>query len=102
MKKLLLSFAAISLSLSLLAQAPQMFSYQAVIRDMTGTLVTSAPVGMQISILQGSVSGTAVFVETHNATSNANGVVSLQIGGGTAVSGTISGIDWSAGPYFIQ
>ena len=57
---------------------------------------------VKVSILQGSVSGTAVYTETQTATSNANGLVTLQIGGGTVVSGTFSTIDWSSGSYFIK
>jgi hypothetical protein len=85
-----------------MAQSPNTLSYQAVVRDGSNNLVTSTAVGMQISILQGSTSGTAVFVETHSITSNANGLVSVEIGNGTNVSGNISTIDWSAGPYFLK
>jgi hypothetical protein len=57
---------------------------------------------MRISILQGSASGTAVYVETQKPTSNTNGLVSIEIGGGTIVSGIFSAIDWANGPYFIK
>jgi uncharacterized protein (TIGR02145 family) len=77
-------------------------SYQAVVRDGSNNLVSSTSVGMQISILQGSASGTAVYVETQTPTSNANGLVSLEIGSGTVVSGTFASIDWANGPYFIK
>jgi hypothetical protein len=85
-----------------LAQAPQKMSYQAVIWDGSNNLVTNTQVGMQISILQGSNSGTPVYVETHLPTTNANGLVSVEIGGGTILSGTFSGINWGAGPYFLK
>ena len=84
------------------AQAPQKMSYQAVIRDATNALVANQTVGMQVSILQGSASGTAVYVETHNATTNINGLVSIEIGGGTLVSGSFSTINWGNGPFFIK
>jgi hypothetical protein len=35
-------------------------------------------------------------------TSNANGLVSIEIGGGAVVSGNFSTIDWANGPYFIK
>ena len=84
------------------AQAPQKMSYQAVIRNASSVLVTSAPVGMRISILQGSASGSSVYTETQSITTNANGLVSLEIGTGALVSGNFPTINWGAGPYFIK
>jgi hypothetical protein len=84
------------------AQAPDKMSYQAVIRDAENQLVTDQPVGMQVSILQGSVNGTAVYVETHASLTNANGLVSIEIGAGTLVSGDFTTLDWAGGPYFIK
>ncbi len=52
--------------------------------------------------MQGSASGTAVYVETQTPTTNANGLVSIEIGDGTTVSGNFSTIDWVNGPYFIK
>jgi hypothetical protein len=57
---------------------------------------------MQISILQGSASGTVVYVETQKPTTNANGLVSIEIGGGTVVNGAFATIDWANGLYFIK
>lgn len=84
------------------AQAPEKMSYQAVIRNTANALVTNQPVGMKISILQGSATGTAVYAETQTPTSNTNGLVSLEIGGGSVVTGTFAGINWGNGPYFIK
>ena len=84
------------------AQAPQHISYQSVIRNSSNALVAATSVGMQISLLQGIASGTAVYVETQTATTNANGLVSIEIGTGTATTGTFSEIDWATGPYFIK
>lgn len=83
-------------------QAPQSISYQAVIRNASDILVTNYTIGMQVSILQGSSTGTAVYVETHTPTTNANGLATIAIGNGTVVSGTFATIDWSAGPYYIK
>ncbi|MDI6832601.1 MAG: FISUMP domain-containing protein [Bacteroidales bacterium] len=83
-------------------QSPEKMSYQAVIRNSSDQLVTDQLVGMQISILQGSASGTAVYVETQTPTTNANGLVSIEIGDGTVVSGDFTTIDWANGPYFIK
>ncbi len=94
--------AGLLLTASVFAQAPQKMSYQAVIRNSSNALITSTPVGMQISIMQGSPTGTAVYVETQTPSTNANGLVSLEIGAGTIVTGTFAGINWAAGPYFIK
>ena len=94
--------AGLLLTASVWAQAPQKMSYQAVIRDNSSALITSTTVGMQISILQGSSTGTPVYVETQTPSTNANGLVSLEIGAGTIVTGTFAGINWATGPYFIK
>jgi hypothetical protein len=90
------------LSLSIYAQSPEKMSYQAVVRDANNTLVANQTVGMQISILQSSITGTVVYTETHSVDANSNGLVSLEIGTGSSTSGNFSLIDWSAGPYFIK
>lgn len=87
---------------SVLAQAPEKMSYQTVVRNSSGVLVANSAVGLRISLLQGTSTGTAVYVETHSVTTNANGLASLAIGGGTVVSGSMASIDWAAGPYFVK
>ena len=102
MKKLFTLLVTTLLTLTLFAQAPQKMSYQAVIRNSSGDLVTNHSIGMRISILQGSASGTSVYVETHTTTTNANGLATIEIGGGSIVSGTFSGINWASGSYFLK
>ncbi len=102
MKKLFTIITAVLLSATIWAQSPQKMSYQAVIRNAGNNLVTSTAVGMQISILQSSVSGTEVYTETQTPGTNANGLVSIEIGAGTVVSGDFTTIDWANGPYFIK
>ena len=87
---------------SLFAQAPEKFSYQAVVRNASNALVTNAQVGVRVSILQGSASGNAVYVEIQTATTNANGLITLQIGGGTVQQGIFADIDWANAPYFLK
>jgi hypothetical protein len=88
-------------TVSILAQTPEKMSYQLVLRDATNTLLTNQQVGIQISILQTTITGSAVYIETQTATTNINGLVSLEIGTG-ASSDNFSAIDWSAGPFFIK
>jgi hypothetical protein len=102
MKRIFTILVAVLLTAMLWAQSPEKMSYQAVIRDASDNLITSQNVGMQISILQGSTGGTAVYIETHTQTTNANGLVSVEVGGGTVVSGDFAAIEWENGPYFIK
>jgi len=87
---------------SIFAQSPEKMNYQVVIRDLNNNLLTNTWIAMQISILQGSTSGTAVYVETQTPATNANGLVSIEIGGGIVVSGNFSTINWANGPYFVK
>jgi len=101
MKKYSVFLALLILTAGLFAQTPQKLSYQAVIRNAAGKLVQNAGVGMKLSILQGSSSGSVVYTETQNVTTNVNGLISLEIGGGTST-GNFSDINWANGPYFLK
>ncbi len=88
---------------TLIAQAPpQKMTYQFVARNGQNQLIQNNAVGLRISILQGSTSGTAVYVETHTPQTNGNGLATMEVGAGTVVSGIFANIDWSTGVYFIQ
>ncbi len=98
---LIITLINLLISSSIFAQSPEKMSYQAVIRDADNNLITNSQVGMQISILQDSVSGTAVYVETQEPSTNANGLVSIEIGTGTT-NDDFSAINWANGSYFIK
>jgi hypothetical protein len=102
MRNILVTVLVCLFSLNALAQAPEKMSYQAVVRDNASALVVDKVVGMRISILRGSASGTPAYVEMQSPRSNTNGLVTLEIGAGTVVSGSFAGLNWSTGPYFIQ
>ena len=63
-------------------------------------LLVSQQVGMRISILNGSATGSSVYSETISPTTNSFGLVSIEIG--AANPSSFSAIDWSAGTYFIK
>ena len=100
MKKIFSFLAAFILTGSLLAQAPRSFNYQAVVRDASGDIIVNTMVGMKITILQGTISGTAVCVEEFSPTTNDFGLVALSIGSVNTTD--FATIDWSAGPYFVK
>lgn len=103
MKRILLSLVAVAtISLNSFGQAPEGFKYQAVVRDAGNTIINNQAVGVQMTIQQGSIGGTTVYQETFAPTTNTFGLVNLEIGTGSVVSGNFSTIDWDNGPYFIE
>ncbi|MBU0486813.1 MAG: fibrobacter succinogenes major paralogous domain-containing protein [Bacteroidetes bacterium] len=90
MRKILSFFVALFVSIASFAQAPLSFSYQAVLRDISGTAISNQPVALRISILETSPAGTAVYAETHQATTNAFGLVTLKVGEGQIESGVFA------------
>ena len=102
MKKQILLLVAFFTYFSICAQVPQQISYQAVVRNSSNVLITNTSVTMKVSILMSSATGAAVYVETHTATTNANGLLTIKIGNGTIVSGTFASINWASGSYFVK
>jgi hypothetical protein len=104
MKKLFTLIMVIFLTFSAFSQSPEKMSYQCVVRNAGGALVTNQSVALRISILQGTTAGTVVYSETYNPNpqTNINGLVTVEIGGGVPVTGSLSDIDWASGPYFLK
>ncbi|HLP33290.1 MAG TPA: tail fiber domain-containing protein [Bacteroidia bacterium] len=102
MKKIYTILIALITTVVVMAQAPDRMSYQAVLRDAGNNLLTNKSVSMRISVLQGNAFGSAVYVETHSVSTNANGLVTVEIGSGTPLTGTFASINWANGPYFIK
>jgi hypothetical protein len=102
MKRIFTMMIAVFSALVIVAQAPERMTYQAVVRNDSSVLIVNTQIGMQISIVQGSVSGSALYVETHSPVADANGLIGIEIGDGTVVTGSFSQIDWSDGPYFLK
>ena len=101
-KTIILCFIFLSTFKIMLAQAPSLMSYQAVIWDASGNLVSGKLVDMKISILRDSPTGTVVYSETHRQQTNINGLISLLIGAGTNSTGKISDINWGVGSYLLK
>lgn len=101
MRKLLLLALLFIGNLSI-AQSPQKFTYQSVIRDAAENLIQNSNIGIQISIRQGNPMGAVIYQEQHTVTTNQNGLATLEIGTGNIVTGTFTSIDWGNGPYFIE
>jgi hypothetical protein len=106
MKKALLSFTAVlavsGIYQSAYAQAPSRFNYQGIARTANGAPMASQAISMRISILDGSSSGTPVYVETQSTTTNNYGLYNVSIGNGTAVIGTLAGVNFASGSKYIR
>ncbi|AWI26691.1 hypothetical protein HYN49_12715 [Flavobacterium pallidum] len=84
------------------AQVPQGISYQAIALNAVGQPVASANVGVRLSILDDSASGTVLYTETQIKATSAQGLFTLVIGQGTPVTGTFSGINWGMNSKFLK
>lgn len=84
------------------AQAPQKMSYQSVIRNSEGTLLVNTLVGLKISVVKDGPTGSVVYEETQTNTTNENGLLSIEVGGGTPILGTFSAINWATGIYYLK
>ena len=87
---------------TLAAQSPFQFNFQAVARNLAGNPLTNQSVDFQLSVLQGAMDGTAVYVEEQTATTNNFGLANLLVGAGSATLGSLSAVDWANGPFFLQ
>ncbi len=87
---------------SLIAQTPQGINYQAVIRNLDGSIISNQDVGLKIEILQESVSGSLVYSEAFTVTTNSFGLVNVIIGTGTVLNGDFNLIDWPSNQFFLQ
>lgn len=102
MKSILSTLTALFFAASLFAQVPEGISYQAIAFNASGGAVVNANVGIRISILDGSVTGTSVYTETHTRGTNTQGLFSLSIGMGTPTLGTFAAVDWATGSKFLK
>ena len=102
MKKIVTLILIVLCTVTLFAQAPEKFSFQAVVRNASNTLVTNAQVSVRVSILQGSVDGEALYVETHSAVTNANGLLTVEIGAGDVQEGSFAAIPWGSESVFLR
>jgi uncharacterized protein (TIGR02145 family) len=102
MKKIYTTLVLLLLTVNLWGQVPQQFSYQAVVRDENGQILKNQKISIRIAVLKDTTNGIVVYQETHQAFSNENGLISLQIGAGKPMNGNFSKIDWATGVYYLR
>jgi len=100
--KQLIFISALMLRLSVYGQAPKAFGYQAFVRDVSNNLLVNQNIGIRVNISDALNNGTVLFSELFTATTNSNGLVSIEIGKGVLAFGFWNAIDWSKGPYYVQ
>ncbi len=81
---------------------PDLFNYQAVVRDNAGDPLTSTLINLRMSINTSDSNGSEVYTELHTVTTNDNGVAEFAIGSGIPVLGTIAAIDWSGNTHYLK
>jgi trimeric autotransporter adhesin len=103
MKRIAISlFVSIFCIVNILAQTPQSFNYQTVLRGADGIVLSDKTVELKFSIVQNSSTDEILYSELHNVTTNSLGLISLKIGKGTDVTGNFSLINWSLGQYSLK
>jgi hypothetical protein len=84
------------------AQAPSKIPYQTIVRNASGNAISNSPVGVRFSILEDSINGNAVYTETHSGTTTNLGLLNLEIGSGTVVSGSLNNLSLYNHSYFLK
>ena len=102
MKKGLFLLLSMTLCYLSMAQVPNSFSYQMVIRNGNNELVANTTVGIRIGLLGGNAADTLWYEEEHKVKTNLNGLAYITIGKGNILKGAVSTIDWTRGPFFIK
>ncbi|NVO02981.1 MAG: collagen-like protein [Bacteroidetes bacterium] len=102
MKRILTFSIALLLSTQIFSQAPEMFNYQAVCRTSTGVIIANQPVAFLLTIHDLTASGSVLYSERQTATTNAFGLVNLQVGSGIIQSGVFASIPWGTGSKFLE
>lgn len=102
MKKILLTAGIVLGTHLAFAQAPEKMSYQAIVRNTGGQVLANQSVGIRVSVLQGSAAGTVVYSERLTGSTNTNGLITMELGTGTVLSGTFNTINWPSGSYYLK
>lgn len=102
MKKLLVLILCFSLSGHLYPQAPQSFKYQSIVRDTAGNILPSQELNLKFIIHYDNAEGSIAYSETHLATTNSQGLISVNLGEGEPLSGSFTEISWGKKACFLE
>lgn len=90
----------LSLIFAVIANAQQGINYKAIINDANGKILANTAITVQFTILQNGT--TSVYSETHTPTTDANGIIIVDIGEGTVINGDFNAIDWGSDPHYLN
>lgn len=86
----------------LMGQSPNSFKYQAVLRNIRGDVRANADVTILIQVTKNQGNGVVVYSESHKVKTDIFGLIDLEIGKGTPITGDFSTINWGNGTYFVN
>ena len=93
MKKSITLIVALLITISSFAQ--QGINYKAVIKDGSGNILANQSISLKFTISVG-IGQETVYEEEHTSIeTDSNGIIVLNIGEGSIISGSFSGIDWN-------
>ena len=87
------------------AQSPQGISYQAVATDVQGAPLDNQVIVVRFSILEAAPTGAAVYIETHNTSTDPYGMFNLNLGMGIHEGGAASSlaeVNWGLAAHFLK
>ncbi len=90
-------------SVSIYAQVPQGFNFQAVARDANGDILANQDLGVQVSLIKGNEGNNPLYQEAHSVTTNTLGLIQIVIGEGTPGDGqSFSAIDFASDDFYVK
>jgi hypothetical protein len=102
MKNILLGFSLLFIFVSVFAQAPEQLNFQAIIKNSANEVLADNPTGIRFTIYQDSINGMLIYQETQTASSNAYGLLNLNIGNGIVITGLFDTIHWESTNHFLK
>ncbi len=84
------------------AQAPQRFNYQAVVRNASGAIVPNQHVNARFTVRENSLTGNVSYQEIDSLITTPAGIITVVIGAGNIVSGSLNNMTWVAGNKYLQ
>jgi len=103
--KNIFSLAVVSLvALSVAAQVPQSFNYQAVARNSAGNIISNQNILVRYTVRDAQSGGSLLYQETHSKTTNQFGLFTAAVGSGALSIGSplFSSINWGGGARYLQ